>query len=112
MSDKGDGSAMSDKGQKKGLYKRKDYDGLQWWHRFRYSHSSRLQSVYELTTGRPISKTSLTTDDVARSAEFVINIAPESQGKKFGTEATKAYEKAGFKPAGRLRRSEMVRVAG
>ncbi|MGH3719252.1 MAG: GNAT family N-acetyltransferase [Pseudonocardiaceae bacterium] len=70
-------------------------------------------------------------DDVTRSAEFVINISPEAQGKKFGTEATwltldyafhltnlrmvwlkvpepdvgaiKAYEKAGFKPASRLR---------
>lgn len=90
-------------------------------------------TVYELATCQPVGKTSLTTDDVTRSAEFVINIAPEAQGKKFGTEATwltldyafhlaslrmvwlkvlepnigaiKAYEKAGFKPAGRLRRA-------
>jgi diamine N-acetyltransferase len=90
-------------------------------------------TVYELATGRPVGKTSLTTDDVTRSAEFVVNIAPEDQGKKFGTEATwltldyafhlaslrmvwlkvlehnigaiKAYEKAGFKHAGRLRRA-------
>ncbi|MBV8828619.1 MAG: GNAT family N-acetyltransferase, partial [Acidobacteriaceae bacterium] len=87
-------------------------------------------TVYELATNQPIGKTSLTTDDVTRSAEFVINIAPEAQDKKFGTEATwltldyafhlislrmvwlkvlehnvgaiKAYEKAGFKHAGRL----------
>ncbi len=90
-------------------------------------------TVYELATGQPVGKTSLTTDDVTRSAEFVINIAPEAHGKKFGTESTwltldyafhltslrmvwlkvlepnvgaiKAYEKAGFKPAGRLRRA-------
>jgi diamine N-acetyltransferase len=90
-------------------------------------------TVYDLATGRPVGKTELTTDDVTRSAEFVINIAPEAQGKSFGTEATwltldyafhlislrmvwlkvlehntgaiKAYEKAGFKPAGRLRQA-------
>jgi RimJ/RimL family protein N-acetyltransferase len=80
-----------------------------------------------------VGKTSLTTDDVTGSAEFVINIAPEAQGKGFGTEATRltldyafhlmslqmvwlkvfephsgairTYEKAGFKHAGRLRQA-------
>src|SRR5438067_11834815 len=45
-------------------------------------------TVYELEMSTPIGKTSLTTDDVARTAEFVINIAPEYQDKGFGTEAT------------------------
>jgi diamine N-acetyltransferase len=81
----------------------------------------------------PVGLTSLQIDPAVRTAEYVILLAPQARGKGLATEATAltlrwafeyaalrmiwlkvlepnaagitAYEKAGFKPAGRLRQS-------
>jgi diamine N-acetyltransferase len=81
----------------------------------------------------PVGLTSLQIDPAVRTAEYVILLAPEARGKGLATETTAltlrwafeyaalrmvwlkvlepnatgvtAYEKAGFKPAGRLRQS-------
>lgn len=81
----------------------------------------------------PVGITTLQIDSAVRTAEFVILIAPEARGKGLATEATAltlrwafqyaalrmvwlkvlepnaagagAYQKAGFRPAGRLRQS-------
>ncbi|GAA3307544.1 hypothetical protein GCM10020295_66760 [Streptomyces cinereospinus] len=81
----------------------------------------------------PVGITTLQIDSAVRTAEYVILLAPEARGKGLATEATAltlrwafeyaalrmvwltvlepnaagltAYEKAGFKPAGRLRQS-------
>jgi RimJ/RimL family protein N-acetyltransferase len=90
-------------------------------------------TVYDLGSGEPVPAgvTTLLPDHSVRSAEFVVMLAPEARGRGLGTEATRltldyafhitnlrmvwlkvlapnkpavrAYEKAGFKPAGALR---------
>ncbi|WP_443043091.1 GNAT family N-acetyltransferase [Streptomyces sp. NBC_00370] len=90
-------------------------------------------TVYDTTaeTPTPVGVTTLLPDDSVRTAEYVVMLAPEARGRGFGTRATRltldyafhitnlrmvwlkvlapntagvrAYEKAGFKPAGRLR---------
>lgn len=90
-------------------------------------------TVYDLTgdTPTPVGVTTLLPDDAVRTAEFVIMLGKEARGRGLGTEATRltldyafhvsalrmvwlkvlapnraavtAYERAGFRPAGRLR---------
>ncbi|BAJ29924.1 MULTISPECIES: GNAT family protein [Kitasatospora] len=89
--------------------------------------------VIGTTDHTPLGLTTLQIDPAVRTAEFVILLAPEARGKGLATEATAltlrwafqyaalrtvwlkvlepnvagvaAYQKAGFKPAGRLRQS-------
>ncbi|MFE2041099.1 GNAT family N-acetyltransferase [Streptomyces sp. NPDC059477] len=86
-----------------------------------------------LDDSTPVGTTVLEVNTYVRTAEFVIVLAPEQRGKGYATEAARptldwafhlaalrvvwlkvlepnragivAYEKAGFRPAGRLRRS-------
>jgi diamine N-acetyltransferase len=90
-------------------------------------------TVYDLTSGGPVPAgvTTLLPDHSVRTAEYVIMLAPEARGHGLGTQATgltldyafhitnlrmvwlkvlapnkpgiRAYEKAGFRPAGTLR---------
>ncbi|MFD4375437.1 GNAT family N-acetyltransferase [Streptomyces sp. NPDC058486] len=92
-------------------------------------------TVYDPADGEPVpvGVTTLLPDDAVRTAEFVIMLAKEARGRGLGTEATRltldyafhvsalrmvwlkvlapnraavaAYERAGFRPAGRLRES-------
>nr|WP_202523985.1 GNAT family protein [Kitasatospora sp. SID7827] len=89
--------------------------------------------VVDAADRAPLGVTTLSIDPAVRTAEFVILLAPEARGKGFATEATvltlrwafeyaalrmvwlkvlepnaaglAAYRKAGFRPAGRLRRA-------
>ncbi|MFI7101931.1 GNAT family N-acetyltransferase [Streptomyces sp. NPDC050161] len=89
--------------------------------------------VIRLEDEQPIGMTVLYVDQAVRTAEYIMLIAPEARGKGYAAEATRltldwafhlgslrmvwlkvlepnragitAYEKAGFRPAGRLRQS-------
>ncbi|MBB5789878.1 RimJ/RimL family protein N-acetyltransferase [Jiangella mangrovi] len=89
--------------------------------------------IVRLTDDRPVGTTVLYVDHAVRTAEFVMVLAPEARGHGFAAEATlltldwafhmaalrmvwlkvlepnvravRAYEKAGFRPAGRLRQA-------
>ncbi|MFE4020122.1 GNAT family N-acetyltransferase [Streptomyces sp. NPDC059101] len=89
--------------------------------------------VVRLEDRQPVGMTVLYVDQAVRTAEYIMLIAPEARGKGYAAEATRltldwafhigsldmvwlkvlepnqagitAYEKAGFRPAGRLRRS-------
>ncbi|ANZ17441.1 GNAT family protein [Streptomyces noursei] len=89
--------------------------------------------VIRLEDNEPVGMTVLYVDQAVRNAEYIMLIAPEARGKGYAAEATlltldwafhissldmvwlkvlepnqagiTAYEKAGFRPAGRLRRS-------
>jgi RimJ/RimL family protein N-acetyltransferase len=88
-------------------------------------------TAFELASHKPIGVTTLKTDYAVRTTELVINVAPEWQGQGYGSQAAwltldyafhvlslrmvwlkvlsgnanaiKAYEKIGFKAAGKLR---------
>lgn len=108
-------------------------EGLQ--HQLRGAPDQARFTVYETTTNQPnpVGLSSLLIDHQVRTAEFIIVIAPEAQGQHIGTKATRltldyafhlvglrmvwlkvlepntagtrAYEKAGFRYAGKLRSS-------
>lgn len=89
--------------------------------------------IVRLDDEQPVGMTVLYVDPAVRTAEYIMLIAPQERGKGYATEATRltldwafhlgalrmvwlkvlepneagitAYEKAGFRPAGRLRQS-------
>ncbi|WP_116248247.1 GNAT family N-acetyltransferase [Nocardiopsis sp. FIRDI 009] len=101
------------------------------WERQRSNHNYPQFEVVRLEDGAAVGMTTLNVDQMVRTAEFVLLIAPKERGKGYATEATRltldwafhlaalrmvwlkvlepnaagvtAYEKAGFKHAGRLR---------
>ncbi|TRV75608.1 GNAT family N-acetyltransferase [Streptomyces sp. 130] len=103
------------------------------WGGQRANHNFPQFEVIRLDDMAPVGVTTLQVNTFARTAEFVIVLAPEERGKGYATEATrltldwafhlgalrmvhlkvlepniagiKAYERAGFQQAGRLRES-------
>ncbi|OLT30823.1 GNAT family N-acetyltransferase [Nocardiopsis sp. CNR-923] len=103
------------------------------WERQRSNHNYPQFEVVQLEDKTAVGMTTLQVNTFVRTAEFVIVLAPEERGKGHATEATRltldwafhlaalrmvwlkvlgpntagvtAYEKAGFKHAGRLRQS-------
>lgn len=103
------------------------------WERQRGNHNYPQFEVMRLDNMTPIGMTVLTVNQYVRTAEFIMVIAPEARGKGYAAEAIRltldwafhlgalrmvwlkvlepnragiaAYEKAGFRQAGRLRQS-------
>ncbi|MFI8942708.1 GNAT family N-acetyltransferase [Streptomyces syringium] len=103
------------------------------WERQRSNHHRPQFEVVRLEDMAPVGMAALTVNAFVRTAEFVLVIAPEERGKGYATEATRltldwafhvgalrmvwlkvlepnqagigAYEKAGFRQAGRLRQA-------
>ncbi|GAA3047480.1 RimJ/RimL family protein N-acetyltransferase [Streptomyces olivoverticillatus] len=103
------------------------------WERQRGNHNYPQFEVVRLEDMTPVGMTVLTVNQFVRTAEYVLVIAPEARGKGYAAEATRltldwafhvghlrmvwlkvlepnragivAYEKAGFRHAGRLRQS-------
>ncbi|MFI1253254.1 GNAT family N-acetyltransferase [Streptomyces netropsis] len=103
------------------------------WSGQRGNHNYPQFEVIRLDDMKPVGITTLIVNTFVRTAEFVILMAPEDRGKRYAEEATRltldwafhlgalrtvwlkvlepntagisAYEKAGFKQSGRLRKS-------